>query len=80
MVDHVISEIEFLDLFNKTVNGYELGGRNEDVVEIFSSPPRAVFNNAGDDEIMPIQDFLEVLLEWKNYLNSLPFTHVLSNK
>lgn len=67
------------DPFNRNVIGYEIGGSRDDVLELFSGPPRVVFNTGGGDLVVPLQDFLDILAEWKHYLNSLPFVHTLSN-
>jgi len=80
-VDWVIDEIISLNAFNSNTNGYTIIGSYEEIVEIYSPPARAVFNlGGGDDVVLPLQDFLDILEEWKLFLNSLPYKHYLSNK
>jgi len=80
-VDWVVDEIMSLDAFNSNTNGYTISGSYEVVVEIFSPPARAVFNEGGgEDIVIPLQDFLDILHEWKSFLRSLPYNHDLSNK
>jgi len=78
-IDALIREIMDEDPFNRNIIGYEIGGSRDDVLELFSNPPRVVFNTGGEDLIVPLQDFLDIINEWKDYLNSLPFEHTLSN-
>ncbi|WP_343524522.1 hypothetical protein [Pedobacter sp.] len=80
-VDWVVDEIMSLNAFNSNTNGYTIIGSYEVVVEIFSPPARAVFNEGGGaDIVIPLQDFLDILHEWKNFLLSLPYKHDLSDK
>lgn len=80
-IDWVVDEILSLNAFNSNVNGYTISGSYEVVAEIFSPPARAVFNEGGGaDIIIPLQDFLDILQEWKSFLNALPYKHDLSNK
>ena len=46
-VDWVVDEIMSLNAFNSNTNGYTIIGSYEVVVEIFSLPARAVFNEGG---------------------------------
>lgn len=80
LTDGVIFEIYSCNPFTSTNNGYSVEGSFEDTVEIFSPPPRAVFNTGGDDVVIPVQDFIHILYEWKNFLLSLPYEHSLSNR
>jgi hypothetical protein len=57
-----------------------IGGDEVAVVRIFSSPLRAVFNIGGGDVTLPLQDFIDILNEWKTFLQSLNFQHALSNQ
>lgn len=77
-VDWVVDEI--INAFNSNNNGYTIIGSYEVVVKIFSPPARAVFNEGGTDIVIPLQDFLDILQEWKSFLISLPYNHDLSNK
>ncbi|MNK07064.1 hypothetical protein D3C87_249730 [compost metagenome] len=61
------------------INGYSIfGGNSYESVEIFSPPPRAVFNKTGTEVEIPLNDFLEILEEWKKFLQELTFDHRLS--
>ncbi|TZF83777.1 hypothetical protein FW774_09925 [Pedobacter sp. BS3] len=77
-IDSVIYDITSENPFNRSISEYQVWGGYEEVVEIFSSPARAVFNDGME---VPLQDFLDILQEWKDFLNSLPYkhTHTLSN-
>lgn len=78
--DWVVDEIISLNAFNSNTNGYTIIASYEVVVEIFSPPARAVFNEGGTDIVIPLRDFLKILQEWKSVLISLPYKHDLSNK
>ncbi|MFC4143511.1 hypothetical protein ACFSNA_02640 [Pedobacter mendelii] len=80
LTDGVIFEIYSCNPFTSINNGYSVEGSFEETVEIFSPPPRAVFNNGGSDVVIPVQDFIDILYEWKNFLLSLPYKHSLSNR
>jgi hypothetical protein len=76
----IITEISSLNAFTISVNEYKIYSGNEyDSVEIFSLPARASFWNGSGYTNIPLQDFLDILNEWKSFLNSLPFIHKLSN-
>ncbi len=76
-IDHTIYEIISEDPFNKSLFEYGVNGSYDEVVEISSPPAVAIFN---DGVVIPLQDFLAILQEWKDFLNSLPYQHILSNK
>lgn len=76
----VLDEINSTNSFNTNTNGYSIIGSYEETVEIYSPPTRAVFNSGGDDVVIPLQDFIDILNEWKTFLNSLPYKHTLSDK
>ena len=76
-IDHTIYEIISEDPFNKPLFEYGVNGSYDEVVEISSPPAVAIFN---DGVVIPLQDFLAILQEWKDFLNSLPYQHILSNK
>lgn len=77
----IINEINGLDAFNRTtVSEYYIDGSYDEMVEINSSPATATFNNGGGDIVVPLQDFIDLLQEWKNYLNALPYVHTLSGR
>jgi len=80
LIQGVIFEIYSCDPFNTPTNGYSVEGSWEEDVEIYSPPPRAVFNIGGTDTVIPLQDFIDILYEWKAFLESLPYKHSLSNR
>lgn len=77
----IIDEIIMIDAFTIDTNAYEIEGSMEKNVEIFSPPAIAAFpdSNGGYLEL-PLQDFIDILNEWKDFLISLTFQHSLSNK
>lgn len=75
----VLDEINRTNSFNTNTNGYSIIGSYEETVEIYSPAARAVFNSGGNDVIIPLQDFIDILNEWKAFLNSLPYKHTLSD-
>lgn len=71
---------ELTSLGTASINDYVLWGANEEEsIEIFSPPLRAVFNTGGTEVIVPAQDLIEILTEWMIFLKSLNFKHSLSN-
>lgn len=80
LIDSVLDEIDRQDAFSTSNNGYSIIGSFEETVEIYSPPARAVFNSGGDDVVIPLQDFIDILNEWKAFLNSLPYRHTLSDR
>ena len=77
MIDYIVS----LDAFSSATNGHVIFSANEyDMVEIFSPPARASFWNGIGYTDIPLQDFIDILNEWKAFLNSIPFQHTLSNQ
>lgn len=80
LIDNVLDEIDRQDAFSTPNDGYSIIGSYEETVEIYSPPARAVFNSGGDDVVIPLQDFIDILNEWKAFLNSLPYRHTLSDR
>lgn len=80
LTQSIIAEIYGCDPFSTSNNGYSIIGSFEETVEIYSPPARAVFNSGGDDVVIPLQDFIDILNEWKAFLNSLPYRHTLSDR
>jgi len=77
----IIDDIISLNAFSSTTDGYKIYSANEyDIVEIFSPPARASFWNGTGYTDIPLQDFIDILNEWKAFLNSINFKHSLSNK
>lgn len=73
-IDVVINDILGEDPFNQSLSEYGVWGGYDEVVEISSPPPRAIFNDGLE---VPLQDFLDILQEWKDFLNSLTLlTHL----
>lgn len=60
---------------------YTIWSQNEyDQIEVTSPPVEIIFNFGGTDFVMPKSDFIEILQEWSNFLNSLDFEHTLKGK
>ena len=77
----IIDDIISLNAFSSTTEGYKMYSANEyDSVEIFSPPARASFWNGTGYTDIPLQDFIDILNEWKAFLNSITFQHSLSNQ
>lgn len=79
--EEIIDDIISLNAFSSNTNGYKIYSANEyDTVEIFSPPARASFWNGSGYTNIPLQDFIDILNEWKAFLNSIKFHHTLSNQ
>lgn len=78
-IDLTIDLIYSCDPFNSSNDGFSVRGSNDEIAFIYSPPARIVFNNGGEDISVPLQDFIDILNEWKDFLNSLPYEHTLSN-
>jgi len=79
----VVADINSLDFTQADSNGlvYEIHSYfNEHLAEFFGSPNRASFWNGTSYIDIPIQDFLDILQEWIDFLNSISFEHRLSNR
>lgn len=73
-------DIGTLNAFNSPVLGYTIWSGNEhDNIEIVSPPPQVLCWSSYEVAI-PLQDFLDIMNEWKGFLKSLSFEHTLSNK
>ena len=79
--DRFLKEIDSLQPFinNGYLGEYPMDSFNEEVVYLSSPPSVATFNRGGGDNIIPLDDFIEILKEWKAFLQSLPYKHWLSN-
>ncbi|SHL34731.1 hypothetical protein [Flavobacterium chilense] len=82
LTQEIIDDINSLNLDpNLPFNNYVIWGGNQDEsVEIKSAPFRAVFNKTGKPVEIPIADFLQILQEWKDFLQNIPNPHWLSNR
>lgn len=82
LTQQIIDDIVSLNLdLNLPFEGYNIWGGNQDEsVEIKSPPFRAVFNTTGKPLEIPITDFLQILHEWKAFLQDIPNPHWLSNR
>ena len=77
-VDEIIEEIDYL---GTNANDIPISGYSEyERFFVYSQPHRAVYNETGSDEVVPMLDFLQILAEWKMFLQSLKFRHSLSNR
>lgn len=82
LTQEIIDDINSLNLdLDLPFEGYNIWGGNQDEsVEIKSPPFRAVFNKTGNPVEIPIADFLQILQEWKIFLQNIPNPHWLSNR
>ena len=64
------------DGFLADISGYS----DEVTAKIFASPNRASFWDGTGYINVPLQDFLEILQEWINFLKSIKSKHSLSNR
>ncbi|WP_291153297.1 hypothetical protein [Flavobacterium sp. UBA7680] len=82
LTQEIIDDINSLNLdLNLPFEDYNIWGGNQDEsVEIKSPPFRAVFNTTGNPVEIPIADFLQILQEWKFFLQDIPNPHWLSNR
>lgn len=74
---YLISEINELDFSFVREDGLvnDFTNRNEIIqIFIYNKPKRVEFHLA-EDAIMPLEDFLEVLQEWLDLLNQLPYEY-----
>ena len=80
LTQEIIDDINSLNLNpNIPFDNYAIWGGNQDEsVEIKSPPFRAVFNKTGKPVEVPIVDFLQILNEWKAFLQDIPNPHWLS--
>lgn len=75
----IIDDIRSLN-FDALVLDPLWGGNEDESVELKSHPPRAVFNTGGKEVEVPIADFLEILQEWKAFVQTVPDPHWLSRR
>lgn len=82
LTQQIIDDINSLnlDLRFPFEDYYIWGGNQNESVEIKSPPIRAVFNTGGKPLEVPIADFLQILQEWKLFLQGLPNPNWLSNR
>lgn len=82
LTQQIIDDITSLNLdLNIPFEGYNIWGGNQDEsVEIKSPPFRAVFNTTGKPVEVPIPDFLQILQEWKAFLQTISNPNWLSNR
>lgn len=79
----IMNEANSLDFSQTSENGFihEIPGySDEHSAEFFASPKRASFWNSSGYTDIPFQDFMDVLQEWIDFLNSLSFQHHLSKR
>lgn len=73
-IDMFLQEIQSLDPFNKTINLYDIDpGDDRDCIHISAQPAVATFD--GGDEVVPLQDFIDIATEWRDFLNAIPYKH-----
>ena len=81
LVDEMIYDINPDYVMNNVVTNYIVEGSAEEKIIINSPPAKVSFydTNGGFLDI-PLLDFINILIEWKNFLNSLPYKHTLSDR
>ena len=76
-IEEIVQEILSLDPFNRTINSYDIdSGNDRDWIYISAPPAVATFDSG--DEIVPLQDFIDIATEWRDFLNAIPYKHGLS--
>ena len=83
LIEHIKSEINSFN-YNNPFDGYDVWGYHDaESVEIRNHPPNppfAVFNTGGTEVLVPVNDFLQILDEWKAFVESVPTPHWLENR
>ncbi|MFV0143644.1 MULTISPECIES: hypothetical protein [Empedobacter] len=66
---------------NNFVTNYVVEGSAEEIIVISSPPAIVAFHDTNVGFInIPLLDFIDILIEWKNFLNSLPYKLTLSDR
>lgn len=79
LVDEMIYDINSDYVMNNVTN-YVVQGSAEEII-ISSPPAKVAFHNTNGGFInIPLLDFIDILIEWKNFLNSLLYKHTLSDR
>lgn len=77
----IIDEVNGLGAGTLGRDDYTIWSQNEyDQIEVTSPPVEIIFNFGGTDFVMSKNDFIEILQEWRDFLNSLNFEHTLTGK
>ncbi len=77
----LINEISHLANSTQPISEFMVSSPcGEDYLEFFSNPGRVVFNTGGQDVIVPANDFIQILNEWKAFVASVPTPHWLENR
>ena len=83
LIEHIKDEINSLD-YTFEFKDYTIWGYHDaESVEIRNHPshePVAVFNTGGKEIVVPIVDFLQILEEWKVFVESVPKPHWLDKR
>ena len=83
LIQHIKNEINDLD-YSIPIDKYEIFGHHDaEYAEIRNSPPNPpviVFNTGGKEVLVPINDFLQILDEWKAFVESVSTPHCLENR
>jgi hypothetical protein len=78
---NLINEISHLANSTQPISEFMVSSPcGEDYLEFSSNPGRVVFNTGGQDVIVPVNDFLIILDEWKAFVASVPSPHWLENR
>lgn len=75
--------ISLLDNGEPVPNVNIWGYHNSESIELRYLPPSSavvVFNTGGIEVIVPVNDFLQILDEWKAFVTSVPTPHCLENR
>lgn len=80
LTQEIIDQINSFD-YNHPFEDYNVWGYHDaESVEIKNPPATAVFNTGGIPVEIPIADFIQILQEWKTFLQTIPNPHWLSNR
>ncbi|MDH1881209.1 hypothetical protein ACTS9T_13030 [Empedobacter falsenii] len=81
LVDEMIYDINPDYVMNNVVTNYVVQGSAEEIIIISSPSAKVAFHDTNGGFInIPLLDFIDILIEWKNFLNSLPYKHTLSDR
>lgn len=80
--ERIINELQELITNNSpdSFTGHHITGASQyQRMEVINPPMKCVFNLLGRNTQVPVNDMIEILNEWKSFLESLKFEHSLSD-
>lgn len=83
LIQHIKNEINDLD-YSIPIDRYEIFGYHDaeyaEIRNFPQNPPIIVFQKGSQEVIVPVNDFLQILEEWKAFVQSVPTPHWLENR